>query len=538
MIAMMRLPSLGSPIIVWVMALGRFLAAFALCALVATVTRMTMTGFDGWYLNGFPETVQGYVLENLWEPYGTELAIGSLSAALVLAPITTLLVLAKREGLASYLALCALLPFALLLSLNGEHEVVQLSVSGVAVAACWWFAYRRQRARGHRHVKPPLAFWLVLAVACIPLGIIMRNNYRLMDAQNRPKSAAERNSLLPSWIHGGVVAQGQLWMFNEGGRLATYSLKSQQRRLRAPHGIIGVKAQGETVSALTLGAENPADRGILVDRWEDDRRGGRFFVQTFHDGRTLASAKVKFAGDDWPVALAVDDQRTFVLTRRLLYVRRANEVSWEKVTLSAPLFDKGSGVSVIAEPSVGRDRNVIHAGVDNRTYGGGRLIEISTDTGQVTTILRDDVLAIEPHGQTPDCIMASVGGSHLWFGHGRLIEVCGRRVRTVLERPIVTPSSFAARLLRQRFKGKNPSRQNTEIFHNLVQLNNSDTLAGSSLGLYRRTGDQSWQRQSIPAFVPMDGIWVSHAIPGVILVSGSRLAQYGATDDYFAIPVR
>lgn len=361
---MISLPSPGGPIIVRAMdrivAFGKFLAAFTLCVAVATASRMMMTGFDGWYLNGFPETVQGYVLEDLWGQYGAELSFGISTAALSLAMTAPLLIWWKRESLASYVSLCGLLPFLLLPLKNSEYDIVPMSVTGLAVAACWWFGYRRQRAKGTAATRPPVAFWLVLAVACIPLGTIVRNDYRLIEAQNRPKSAAERNLLLPGWIKGGVVAQGQLWLFNDTGRLATYSLKSQQSQLRAPHGIVDVKVQGETVSALTLEAENPAERDILVDQWEDDRRGGRFYVQTFHDGRMLASAKVKFAGDDWPVALAVDDQQIFVLTRRLLYVRRANEVSWEKVTLSAPLFKKGGGGTVIAERSVGGGPNVMH----------------------------------------------------------------------------------------------------------------------------------------------------------------------------------
>lgn len=158
--------------------------------------------------------------------------------------------------------------------------------------------------------------------------------------------------------------------------------------------------------------------------------------------------------------------------------------------------------------------------------------------GRVTTILWDDVLAIEPQAQHPGCILASVGGSHLWFGRGRLIEVCGRRLRTVLERSIVTPSSYTARMLGRWFKREKSNLQNTEIFPNLAHLKSGDTLAGSTLGLYRRTGGQSWQRQSIPAFAPMDGTWISHAIPGVILISGSRMAQYGAPDEYLVIPVR
>jgi hypothetical protein len=165
-----------------------------------------------------------------------------------------------------------------------------------------------------------------------------------------------------------------------------------------------------------------------------------------------------------------------------------------------------------------------YLGLNFGEWGGG-LRRIDLGTGAVTVVERratqaicsgplntdcDPVNAITASPWTPGCVAVAVGLVHL-VPHGRLLEVCGDRVRRVYFRPVRDPLGGEV----GRLNDGEPFT--TEAFFGLARSGDGIWAVGID-GLYRLRRPGEAERMALPAFRTVDGFRVSFAIPGVALV--------------------
>ena len=94
----------------------------------------------------------------------------------------------------------------------------------------------------------------------------------------------------------------------------------------------------------------------------------------------------------------------------------------------------------------------------------------------------------------PGCVVAAIGLVHM-MSHGRLVEICGDEVRTLLSRPYKTGTS-GGRLERDDFV--------TVAFFGVAR-SGAGLLAAGVDGLYRVSA-QGAEREPLPAFRGVGGI--------------------------------
>jgi hypothetical protein len=115
----------------------------------------------------------------------------------------------------------------------------------------------------------------------------------------------------------------------------------------------------------------------------------------------------------------------------------------------------------------------------------------------------DPVNAIETEPWNPACVVAAVGLVHLGH-HGRLVEICGERIRTLYSAPDADSPTYQGRAVE------------TEPFYGLVRAGNTLWAAGVS-GIYRIQKD-SVKRQPLPRFQVVAGLDMSLSIPGLVVL--------------------
>lgn len=162
------------------------------------------------------------------------------------------------------------------------------------------------------------------------------------------------------------------------------------------------------------------------------------------------------------------------------------------------------------------ERDQLFVGVNRGEWGGG-LLRVDLKTGTVTHIDRrtgelcggplnadcDPVHGVVSEPWNSGCVVAAVGLVHM-IPHGRLVEICGEKVQTLLSRP---------------YKIEAPSGRDfiaTVAFFGVARAGDV-VLATAIDGLYRVSA-QSVEREPLPQFKDVGGIKVSFEIPGVILV--------------------
>jgi hypothetical protein len=171
----------------------------------------------------------------------------------------------------------------------------------------------------------------------------------------------------------------------------------------------------------------------------------------------------------------------------------------------------------------------IYIGYNNGEFGGG-LRKINFATGGVLTYDRGEgedscdqplhsdcqpVTALMPDAAEPDrCVLAAVGMLH-FFARGQIVRVCGPDDSVVVEKKI-TVASYDM----------------TEAFFGLAPTQNGYWALGHRK-LYRmdQTGDRGYRLPSAKK-TDLEGVWISRALPGLVLVWSSVIASHslsGAT---------
>lgn len=268
------------------------------------------------------------------------------------------------------------------------------------------------------------------------------------------------------------------------------------------------------LSSLAAGARAVVDEPLPEPALELCERAGALVVVTCakqcsqwtvrrRTGATWTTELTIPAGHESLVALSCSANQTSLLTtRRLIDVSISPARSLD---LSRKL---DGGVVTVVQPL----RGDLFVGIDKGEWGGG-LQRISGD-GSVARIERksrdlcdglldsdcDPVNALEPAPWNPDCVVVAVGLVHM-FSHGRLLEVCGGRVRELVSRPLASAA------------------QGTVAFFGLVRSGDRIWAAGID-GIYELAGGKLVNVHPQPAFETLGSLKVSFELPGLVVVLG------------------
>jgi hypothetical protein len=295
-----------------------------------------------------------------------------------------------------------------------------------------------------------------------------------------------------TFISRALFADEQLWVLSDAGSLRSIAEGSNE--------------------ALTIDLPEPA-----LDLWiEDgqpavvtcDRNDCREWVlrSRSRSGEWIIKARVATEGDAL-VATASAGSATLLLT-----TRRHIDVVGDKqsaVALSQPLDRRPIATTHVTPTS-------IFVGLNAGEWGGG-LLRIDRKTGAVAAIESnesgvlcggplntdcDPVNGIATMPWNPDCVAVAIGLVH-FDSRGRIVEVCGSRVRRLYFKPRLWP------LFREI--------PTTVAFFGLVRRHEMLWAVGID-GIYQIGPDGAAPPEPLPAFKNIGGIGVSFDVPNVVLV--------------------
>jgi len=302
-------------------------------------------------------------------------------------------------------------------------------------------------------------------------------------------------------IRRAAFAEGRLWLLNEAG--GVLSLAPGDRTLRE-----------ETIAGRVLGL---------------CAREGRVAVLVRDGNRTQLRGK----GASWsPIAdlsvqpkeivagISCSEVRTIVLTDARVHILDSG--GQRSVSLSESLRAP-SVVTTLLD-----DGQVLYAGLDAGEWGGG-LARIDLATGRVVRPSKtvagacsgplfpgcDPVNGVAREPGKPGCVVAAIGLEHI-LSHGRLVEVCGTDVRRIYYKPYTVETSWPVDPPTEPFR--------TVPFYGLAE--SAGTLWAVSIdGLYSLGRDGKIDFRKLPKFDNVDGVDVSFAIPGIVLLRTSINGQ-------------
>jgi hypothetical protein len=294
-----------------------------------------------------------------------------------------------------------------------------------------------------------------------------------------------------------VFADGRLWLLRDDGSLV--SLKpdaAEPERVTSDGKVADIcKADGRLVAVVESGK-----------RWTLRRLGP--------EGWTIAAA-VPIDGD---TLAAIDCKRdaggiTLVTNRRLIDV---DGVSVRSVTLrqetGLPLVN---ATALVAGDTVWVGSNVGEWGGGlrrlSRSDGTVKIVEQNNSgvlCGGPLNTACDPVTGIVAAPWNPSCVVAAIGLVHM-MAQGRIVEVCGERVRRLYFKPL-DPQPPNNRL----DEGEPGS---TIAFFGLDRAGTTLWAIGID-GLYRFDGAAAPTFQPLPRFDNRGGYRVSFAVPGIVLV--------------------
>lgn len=218
-----------------------------------------------------------------------------------------------------------------------------------------------------------------------------------------------------------VFADQRLWLLSDAGEV--WVVREGQeggQKAQTPDAVFDICVQNGAPIIATASRDRPTIWRLR--RWQDGR---------------WADAAAVPVEDDGLVAMACEPDRVVVLTsRRIIDLGATRRVT----TLSNRAPVRPVSV-VLATP------DYLYVGLNAGEWGGG-LKRIDRATGAVQTLARnesgdlcggplsgcDPVNGLAASPWKPDCIVAAVGLIHM-TGVGRLVEVCGDRIKSLYSEP-------------------------------------------------------------------------------------------------------
>jgi len=317
-------------------------------------------------------------------------------------------------------------------------------------------------------------------------------------AQDDPKLAVAepaRDEIDSStFISRAVFADGKLWVLADNGELSSITPGATTREFaQLPEPPVDICRTPTGVAALTCS-------GTRCSSWTLRRR---------IDGQWNTGEVIATRGEPL-VALHCDGSSGLIVS-----TRRAIDVSKPQ---SALRFSRAISKDLVAATHVTKE--YIFVGLNAGEWGGG-LTRIDRRTGRVEVIEKklgdgackepldaacDPVNAIVDAPDKPGCVLVAIGLVH-FLAHGRIVEVCGRDVRTVYSRTF-------------KFNVENEEManlENEEAFFGLAAAGTQRIAVGVA-GLYRFSGAPQPLISPLPEFKVVDGICVNFDQSDVALV--------------------
>lgn len=318
-----------------------------------------------------------------------------------------------------------------------------------------------------------------------------------LAAEGREENDAEAADRM---ILRAAFAAGRLWLLADRGTLSSLA-EGESARTRHDLGepVLDICAAGGTLIALTGTAE-----------------GAEWKVRRLEGGRWTSSRSIPRAADR-PTTLSCGEAGEMLLTdRRLIDLRGAGAAP---LALSEPL----ERAALRAVVHVARD--AVYVGFNAGEWGGG-MQRIDRRTGRVAAIERnatgglcdgplntscDPVNGIATIPWRPDCVAAAVGLIHM-MAHGRIVRICPDGIEQMISAADdIDPEDEDA--VRQAARG---SYGSVAFFG--IETSGDSLIAVGHNGLHRIRADGSATHQRWPRFVEVDGVFLSFALPDVVLV--------------------
>ena len=301
-----------------------------------------------------------------------------------------------------------------------------------------------------------------------------------------------------SFLTRAVFAGGRLWLLSDAGELSTITEgKNMRVEESLPEPALDLCLHEAYPTVITC--EREGCRSWTLRRWVS--------------GKWSVEATVETEGDALVALSCAAEKMMLITTGRLI---EAGSDKQSAVVLSEKLH-----TGLVASVHVTPDQ--VFIGINAGEWGGG-LRRIDRRSGRVTLLESnvtgelcggplntacDPVNGIASEPWMPDCIAAAIGLVH-FAPHGRIIEVCGEKVRRLYYKPYGEQTSGLP-------KNKDDEPFRTVAFFGLTRARDALWAAGID-GVYRIEANDAVSFTPLPSFTNIGGIRVSFDLPYLVLV--------------------
>lgn len=340
-------------------------------------------------------------------------------------------------------------------------------------------------SRGHVFTRA-LRTWILL----IASGIVISTRAHAIEPM-RPDQVSS--------ITRAVFADGQLWLLSDAGELSAIRPGDRQRVTQALTSPVLDLCASAGQPQVVVGGNDSA--------WEIRRRDG----QTWSRVDSLASQ-----GDSFVAADCGEGTVTLLTSERLIQLENGVKPRYVRLAGGLP----GGIVTAIHDEGTS-----LLVSVNGGEWGGG-LRRIDKTTGAVTRVEQengpetcsgplnpscDPVNGIATVPWNSRCVAVAVGLVHMLM-EGRVVEVCGNKVRTLYAKAFT--QSFWASLGKRR-----PPAESIAFFG--ITASGGMLWAVGTDGFYRIDSSGNAAMFSLPTFTTIGGIDVSFDNPQLVFVMTS-----------------
>ncbi|WP_374275376.1 hypothetical protein [Brevundimonas sp.] len=306
------------------------------------------------------------------------------------------------------------------------------------------------------------------------------------DQASAQEPSSRGDPILGERLVQGVATDERLWVLSGDGAVVSFARETGQRQTLATEGVAFIgRWNGRTVGL------RKSEEGWRVEELESRR--------SLTAGAILAQP---------PIGFTRTDDEWLVLTKNGFLTSSGG--AWETKAFTAPLDHWGR--TNIASTRSGQ----VYVGFNQGEWGGG-LHRLDLRSGTLDEVRRiddepcdgplghecDPVTGVEPDPANADCVLASIGLSHM-LAHGRVLRICDDQVDVVFSRKIpLPPDAFGA------------GASTWPMFGLAAAPDGWTTI---SAGKVFRARDGEVFETDMPELEPWHGLETSFADPGFIIL--------------------